>query len=110
SGNLGLPRGLVAVRPVSGTSLGFRSCVGTGISCMNNDATSNRAVPPDGGLGQPLSGLTVIEAGEGVAVAYCGKVLADFGATVIKVEEPGSHDPVRTPGPGALDGDAPLHL
>ncbi len=36
--------------------------------------------------GGPLSGLVVVEAGEGVAVAFCGRLLADLGATVIKVE------------------------
>jgi crotonobetainyl-CoA:carnitine CoA-transferase CaiB-like acyl-CoA transferase len=35
---------------------------------------------------QPLSGYTVIELGSTVAGPFCGRLLADFGATVIKVE------------------------
>jgi crotonobetainyl-CoA:carnitine CoA-transferase CaiB-like acyl-CoA transferase len=45
-----------------------------------------------------LEGLRVIELGEGVAAAYCARLFADFGADVIKVEEPRG-DVVRTWGP-----------
>ena len=37
---------------------------------------------------QPLSGLVVIEAGSLIAASFCGQLLADFGATVIKIEPP----------------------
>jgi crotonobetainyl-CoA:carnitine CoA-transferase CaiB-like acyl-CoA transferase len=33
-----------------------------------------------------LSGVSVVELGEGVAPAYCGKLFADLGADVVKVE------------------------
>jgi len=46
----------------------------------------------------PLSGFTVLELGEGVAAPYCGKLLADYGADVIKVEPP-EGDPARRHGP-----------
>ncbi|MFN0093564.1 MAG: CaiB/BaiF CoA transferase family protein [Dehalococcoidia bacterium] len=36
----------------------------------------------------PLAGVTVLEVGSGVAVGYCGRLLAGFGATVVKVEPP----------------------
>lgn len=36
----------------------------------------------------PLSGVVVLECSEAVSVAFCGKLLADFGATVVKVEFP----------------------
>lgn len=36
----------------------------------------------------PLSGVVVIESGVSIAVAFCGRLLADLGATVIKVEPP----------------------
>ena len=47
---------------------------------------------------QPLAGVRVVELATGVAGAYAGKLLADFGADVIKVEPPGG-DPVRAQGP-----------
>ncbi|HLZ71037.1 MAG TPA: CoA transferase [Dehalococcoidia bacterium] len=43
----------------------------------------------------PLHGYTVLELGRGVAAGYCGRLLAGFGATVIKVEPPGGDDARR---------------
>ncbi len=37
----------------------------------------------------PLDDLVVLETGEGIASAYAGKLLAEVGATVIRVEPPG---------------------
>lgn len=53
---------------------------------------------------QLLSGLRVIECGQMVSAPYLGKLLADFGAEVIKVEEP-QGDPARRRGP--FPGDIP---
>lgn len=47
----------------------------------------------------PMSHLKVIEAAGLVSGPYCGKLLADFGADVIKVEPPGLGDPARRRGP-----------
>jgi CoA:oxalate CoA-transferase len=46
-----------------------------------------------------LSGLSVLDLGRMVAAPYCAKLLADLGADVIKVEEPGVGDPARRRGP-----------
>ena len=43
----------------------------------------------------PLAGLRVIEMGQLLAGPFCGQLLADFGAEVIKVEPPGKGDPMR---------------
>lgn len=43
----------------------------------------------------PLDGLHVVELAEQVAGPYCGKLLADLGADVVKVERPGHGDPCR---------------
>jgi crotonobetainyl-CoA:carnitine CoA-transferase CaiB-like acyl-CoA transferase len=42
----------------------------------------------------PLAGFTVVDLSTGIAGAYCTKLLADGGATVIKVEPP-QGDPLR---------------
>ena len=42
-----------------------------------------------------LEGIEVVEFGDGVAVGYCGALLAACGAEVIKVEAPGHGDAVR---------------
>jgi crotonobetainyl-CoA:carnitine CoA-transferase CaiB-like acyl-CoA transferase len=43
---------------------------------------------------QALSGLVVVELDQAVAGSYCGKLFADLGATVVKVERPDG-DPLR---------------
>jgi formyl-CoA transferase len=43
----------------------------------------------------PLSDLRVVEMGQLLAGPFCGQLLADFGAEVIKVEPPGAGDPMR---------------
>jgi crotonobetainyl-CoA:carnitine CoA-transferase CaiB-like acyl-CoA transferase len=47
----------------------------------------------------PLSGLVAIEIGSSVAAPFAGQILADLGARVIKVEQPGTGDDARTWGP-----------
>lgn len=42
-----------------------------------------------------MAGLRVIEMGQLIAGPFCGQLLADFGAEVIKVEPPGQGDPMR---------------
>ena len=46
----------------------------------------------------PFTGCRVIELGDGSALAYCGKILAGFGADVLKVEPEGG-DPGRSEPP-----------
>jgi crotonobetainyl-CoA:carnitine CoA-transferase CaiB-like acyl-CoA transferase len=51
-----------------------------------------------------LTGIKIVELAESVAGEYCGKLLADFGAEVIKIERPDCGSPTRATasGNGAL--------
>ena len=49
----------------------------------------------DDAHGGPLQGVRVIECGSLIAGPFCGQLLGDFGAEVIKVEDPGRGDPMR---------------
>lgn len=52
-------------------------------------------------------GLRVVELGGGISAAYGARLLADFGADVIKVEPPGSGDETRRAGPFVDDQPNP---
>ncbi|WP_426168743.1 CaiB/BaiF CoA transferase family protein [Sandarakinorhabdus sp. DWP1-3-1] len=52
----------------------------------------------------PLAGIRVVEMGQLIAGPFCGQLLGDMGAEVIKVEPPGQGDPMRVWG----RGDYPL--
>ena len=43
----------------------------------------------------PLQGVRVIELGTLIAGPFCARLLAEFGAEVIKIEPPGGGDPLR---------------
>ena len=43
----------------------------------------------------PLAGLKVLELGQLIAGPFAAKTLADFGADIIKIETPGTGDPLR---------------
>lgn len=53
---------------------------------MANDADTNQG---------PLAGLRVVEMGTLLAGPFCGQLLGDFGAEVIKIEPPNQGDPMR---------------
>src|SRR6201991_3855124 len=53
-----------------------------------------------------LTGIRIVELAESVAGEYCGKLLADFGAEVIKIERPGG-SPTRAMAPLVGDGGGP---
>ena len=55
----------------------------------------------------PLSDLRVIELGSLIAGPFCGQILADFGADVIKLEDPASGDPMRQWGRSLPKGLSP---
>jgi formyl-CoA transferase len=59
-------------------------------------------------MGQgPLTDLVVVELGTLIAGPFCGQILADFGAEVIKIEDPGAGDPMRQWGRSLPKGQSP---
>lgn len=45
---------------------------------------------------KPLGGVKVIELGTLIAGPFCTRILAEFGAEVVKIETPGEGDPLRS--------------
>lgn len=52
----------------------------------------------------PLEGMLVLELGTLIAGPFAGRLLGDMGARVVKIEDPGRPDPLRTWGQGERDG------
>jgi formyl-CoA transferase len=51
-----------------------------------------------------LTGIRVVEMGQLIAGPFCGQLLGDLGADVVKVESPGAGDPMRLWGQANADG------
>jgi formyl-CoA transferase len=58
---------------------------------MNSTTTMNTVDTKN----TPLHGVRVVEMGQLIAGPFAGKMLGEFGADVIKIEPPGSGDPLR---------------
>jgi formyl-CoA transferase len=52
-------------------------------------------MPASATKARPLAGLKVLELGQLIAGPFAGKILAEFGAEVIKIESPDGGDPLR---------------
>ena len=55
----------------------------------------------------PLADLVVIELGTLIAGPFCGQILGDFGADVVKIEDPKTGDPMRQWGRSLPKGLSP---
>jgi crotonobetainyl-CoA:carnitine CoA-transferase CaiB-like acyl-CoA transferase len=58
----------------------------------------------------PLAGINVVDMTEALAGPYCGMILGDLGADVVKVERPGVGDQSRSWGPPFLEGESAYFL
>ncbi|MFC7554539.1 CaiB/BaiF CoA transferase family protein [Pseudoroseomonas wenyumeiae] len=54
---------------------------------------------------QPLSGVRVLDIATFIAAPFCGTIMGDFGAEVIKIEHPRDGDPMRKFGTPTEAGD-----
>ncbi|MCZ6749018.1 MAG: CoA transferase [SAR324 cluster bacterium] len=54
---------------------------------------------------RPLDGIRVLDIATFIAAPFCGAIMAEFGAEVIKVEKPGVGDPLRKLGTLTETGD-----
>jgi crotonobetainyl-CoA:carnitine CoA-transferase CaiB-like acyl-CoA transferase len=59
---------------------------------------------------QPLEGITVLDLTRVLSGPYCTMLLADMGARVIKIEQPGKGDDTRAWGPPFLEGESAYFL
>ncbi len=57
------------------------------------------------GAAQPLTGVRVLDIATFLAGPFCGTIMGDFGADVIKVEQPRGGDPLRGFGTPTTAGD-----
>ncbi len=64
--------------------------------------------PPPAGTAAALAGLRVLDLASFLAAPYCASMLAEFGAEVIKIEQPGAGDPFRTFGTPSRRADSTL--
>jgi formyl-CoA transferase len=53
-----------------------------------------------------LTGIRVVEMGQLIAGPFCGQLLGDMGAEVVKIESPGTGDPMRLWGQSNAAGDS----
>jgi crotonobetainyl-CoA:carnitine CoA-transferase CaiB-like acyl-CoA transferase len=58
----------------------------------------------------PLHGITVLDLTRVLSGPYCSMLLADMGARVIKIEQPGKGDDTRGWGPPFLEGESAYFL
>ena len=61
-------------------------------------------------IAKPLAGIRVVELARVLAGPWCGQLLADLGAEVVKVERPGVGDDTRSWGPPFIMGEGGENL
>ena len=75
---------------------------------INSDESQNGTAPAS--AAGPLAGIRVLDCATFIAGPYCATFLAEFGAEVVKVEQPGPGDPTRKFGTPTACGDSLVWL
>jgi len=57
-----------------------------------------------------LSGIKVLDMTQFLSASYCTQILGDFGADVMKIEQPGKGEVYRTYGPKFIEGESTSFL
>ena len=73
---------------------------------MNHSVQSDSSTQNEGAL----AGLKVLDLSRVLAGPWCGQLLGDLGAEVVKVESPGGGDDTRAWGPPFLEGESAYFL
>src|ERR1700735_2975751 len=68
------------------------------------------ALPPEALPPEALAGIRVLDIATFVAAPFCGTILGDFGAEVIKIEQPNEGDSLRRFGTPTDCGDTLVWL
>jgi crotonobetainyl-CoA:carnitine CoA-transferase CaiB-like acyl-CoA transferase len=86
----GLP---VTLSDYPGTLVAPRQLAGAAGTSVSWERTASRQVPDEGlepEISSPLEGMSVLDLGVALAGPTCGRMLAEFGAHVVKISAPGS--------------------
>jgi len=59
---------------------------------------------------KPLDGIRVVDLSRILAGPYCSMLLSDFGAEIVKIENPDKGDDTRAYGPPFLEGESVYFL
>jgi crotonobetainyl-CoA:carnitine CoA-transferase CaiB-like acyl-CoA transferase len=78
------------------------------VTTTDREAVSNMTERSETPL--PLAGVRVLDIATFIAAPFCGAIMGEFGAEVIKVEQPSGGDPLRQWGTPSKDGDSLVWL
>ena len=79
---------------------------GASVTSDQEDRAAMTAAEPTSDEALPLRDVRVIEMGHLIAGPFCGSLLADLGAEVIKIENPDGGDPMRRWGTSQSEPDS----
>src|SRR5207244_4960404 len=81
----------------------------------SSGSSNGKRLPPQGRVVslsdvKPLDGIRVVDLSRILAGPYCSMLLSDFGADIIKIENPDKGDDTRAYGPPFVNGESVYFL